>query len=101
MKFVKFLEEACLYYGVKLTFVTQPSTSVSSLLIYCAESQKLQEMKARYLEAQNELATVEELLTYMYAVMCLGKGHHCSQWPINQVDDNRKAGNKMYSNVGQ
>ena len=58
-------EDSCHDFDLQMAFVTKPTSSTSSFSAYCAELQQLQLMKACYAEVRDELATLEELLTYV------------------------------------
>lgn len=75
-KFVELLEEACHMWFI---FVTQPSISTSSFLVYCAELQKLHaDDEGKCVVALDELAAQDGLLTY--AAVFSEELHHHRPW---------------------
>ena len=82
MKIFRLLEDFCHNYDLQLAFVSQPTSTTSSFSAYCADLQKLQIMKANYAEVMDELATLEELLTY---VVVLGENESITTDMIKQT----------------
>lgn len=89
MKLFGLLEDACHSYDMQLAFISQPSSCTSSFSAYCTELQKLQIQKAKYAEAQDELTTLEELLTYVATT--LGKTNPITRDLIGQVKEKRQS----------
>ena len=65
MKVFRLLEDACHSYDMQLAFINQPTNSTSSFSAYCVELHKLQMLKAKYTECKDELADLEEVMTYV------------------------------------
>ena len=56
---------------MQLAFINQPTNSTSSFSAYCVELYNLKMLKAKYAESKDELADLEEVMTYV--AVCLVK----------------------------
>ncbi|KAL5490758.1 hypothetical protein EMCRGX_G015939 [Ephydatia muelleri] len=82
---------------MQLAFINQPTNSTSSFSAYCVELHKLQMLKAKYAECKDELADLEEVMTYV--AVCLGKDDSITNNFIKQVNEKKQSVQQMPSNI--
>ena len=93
MKVFRLLEDACHSYDMQLAFINQPTNSTSSFSAYCVELHKLQMLKAKYAECKDEIADLEEVMTYV--AVCLGKDDSITNNFIKQVNEKKQSVQQM------
>ena len=93
MKVFHLLEDACHSYDMQLAFINQPTNNTSSFSAYCVELHKLHMLKAKYAECKDELADLEEVMTYV--AVCLGKDDSITNSFIKQVNEKKQSVKQM------
>ena len=93
MKVFRSLEDACHSYDMQLALINQPTNSTSSFSAYCVELHKLQMLKAKYAKSKDELAYLEEVMTYV--AVCLWKDDSITNNFIKQVNEKKQSMQQM------
>ena len=78
---------------MQLAFINQLTNSTSRFSAYCVELHKLQMLKAKYAECKDEIADLEEVMTYV--AVCLGKDDSITNNFIKQVNEKKQSVQKM------